>query len=153
MLLPTDLRLYLDCLKDKRLIIYVGALPCTALKVNKITTLHSQIIYEMQTKIVKYLESTEKQKKKKYKRSCRKPTMLHIFFVFIFSLSWKFWPQLACEYASFAFLVSVFDLTLKKGKIKSSSCGFRTDILFLRKVFGSWPELHYMHFMYEGQIS
>ena len=35
--------------------------------------------------------------------------------VFIFSLSWKFWPQLACEYALFAFLVSVFDLTLMKG--------------------------------------
>ena len=55
-LLPTDLRLYLDCLKDKRLVIYVGAVPCAALKVNKITTLHSQIIYEMQTKIVKYLD-------------------------------------------------------------------------------------------------
>ena len=37
-LLPTDLRLYLDCLKDKRLVIYVGAVPCTALKVNKITS-------------------------------------------------------------------------------------------------------------------
>ena len=49
-------------------------------------------------------------------------------FVFIFSLSWKFWPQLAREYASFAFLVSVFDLTLKKGKMKSSSYGFRSDI-------------------------
>ena len=36
-LLLTDLRLYLDCLKDKRLVIYVGAVPCTALKVNKIT--------------------------------------------------------------------------------------------------------------------
>ena len=36
-LLPTDLRLYPECLKDKRLIIYVGAVPCTALKVNKIT--------------------------------------------------------------------------------------------------------------------
>ena len=36
-LLPTDLRLYLDCLKDKRLIIYVGAIPSTALKVNEIT--------------------------------------------------------------------------------------------------------------------
>ena len=44
-------------------------------------------------------------------------------FVFIFSLTWKFWPQLAREYASFAFLVSVFDLTLKKGKIKSPSYG------------------------------
>ena len=38
MLLPTDLRLYQDCLKDKRLVIYEGAIPCTALKVlNKIT--------------------------------------------------------------------------------------------------------------------
>ena len=36
-LLPTYLRLYLDCLKDKRLVIYVCAGPCTALKVNKIT--------------------------------------------------------------------------------------------------------------------
>ena len=36
-LLLTDLRLYLDCLKDERLVIYVGAVPCTALKVNKIT--------------------------------------------------------------------------------------------------------------------
>ena len=36
-LLPTDLRLYPECLKDKRLVIYVGAVPCTALKVNKIT--------------------------------------------------------------------------------------------------------------------
>ena len=35
--LPTDLRLYLDCLKDKRLVIHVGAVPCTALKVNKIS--------------------------------------------------------------------------------------------------------------------
>ena len=34
-LLPTELRLHLDCLKDKRLVIYVGAIPCTALKVNK----------------------------------------------------------------------------------------------------------------------
>ena len=54
--------------------------------------------------------------------------MLYIYIVFIFSLSWKFWPQLACEYSSFAFLVSVFDLTLKKRKIKSSSYGFRTDL-------------------------
>ena len=36
-LLLTDLRLHLDCLKDERLVIYVGAVPCTALKVNKIT--------------------------------------------------------------------------------------------------------------------
>ena len=36
-LLPTDLTLYLDCLRDKRLAIYEGAIPCTALKVNKIT--------------------------------------------------------------------------------------------------------------------
>ena len=36
-LLPTDLTLYLDCLRDKRLLIYDGAIPCTALKVNKIT--------------------------------------------------------------------------------------------------------------------
>ena len=36
-LLPTDLRLYLECLKDKRLVTYVGAVPCTALKVNIIT--------------------------------------------------------------------------------------------------------------------
>ena len=36
-LLPTDLSFYLECLKDKRLLIYVGAIPCTALKVNKIT--------------------------------------------------------------------------------------------------------------------
>ena len=36
-LLGGDLRLYLDCLKDKRLVIYLGAIPCTALKVNKIT--------------------------------------------------------------------------------------------------------------------
>ena len=51
-----------------------------------------------------------------------------IYFVFIFSLSWKFWPYLVCEYASFAFFVSVFDLTLKKREIESSSYGFRTDI-------------------------
>ena len=36
-LLPTDLRLYLDCLKAIRLVICVDAVPCTALKVNKIT--------------------------------------------------------------------------------------------------------------------
>ena len=36
-LLLTDLRLYLDCLKDKILVIYVGAVPGTALKVNEIT--------------------------------------------------------------------------------------------------------------------
>ena len=33
-LLPTDLRLYQDYLKAKRLVIYVGAIPCTALKVS-----------------------------------------------------------------------------------------------------------------------
>ena len=70
------------------------------------------------------------------------------YFVFlIYSLSWKFWPRLACEYASFAVLVSVFDLTLNKGQIKSSSCGFRADIALFRKVFGSWSEFHYITFI------
>ena len=36
-LLPTDLTLYLDGLRDKRLAIYEGAIPCTALKLNKVT--------------------------------------------------------------------------------------------------------------------
>ena len=36
-LLLTDLTLYLDCLRDKRLLTYGDAMPCTALKVNKIT--------------------------------------------------------------------------------------------------------------------
>ena len=34
MLLPTNLTLYLDCLRDKSLLIYDGAMPCAALKVN-----------------------------------------------------------------------------------------------------------------------
>ena len=36
--------------------------------------------------------------------------LLHFsfFFVFTFLLSWNFWPQLGCEYVSFAFLVYVW---------------------------------------------
>ena len=48
------------------------------------------------------------------------------FYVFIVPLSCKFWPQLACEYASLAVLV--YDLTLMKGKINSSCYGLLTDI-------------------------
>ena len=36
-LLLRDLTLYLDCLRDKRLLTNDGAMPCTAFKVNKIT--------------------------------------------------------------------------------------------------------------------
>ena len=32
-LLPTDLTLYPDCLRDKRLVTYDSTIPCTALKV------------------------------------------------------------------------------------------------------------------------
>ena len=48
------------------------------------------------------------------------------FFVFIVSLSWKFWPHLACEYRSLAVLV--YDLTLMKGRMKSFSNGLLTNI-------------------------
>ena len=48
------------------------------------------------------------------------------FFVFIVFLSWKFWPQLACEYASLAVLV--YDIILMKGRIKSSIYGLLTDV-------------------------
>ena len=53
------------------------------------------------------------------------------FFDFIFSLSWKFWPQLDCEYAQLdceLLYLSMCDLALMKGKTKSSSYGLLTDI-------------------------
>ena len=60
---------------------------------------------ETQNNLAQLLEA----KKKENKKSRLKPTMSAVFFVyvFIFSLSWKCWPQPACENASFAFLAYV----------------------------------------------
>ena len=62
-----------------------------------------------------------KKKKHMYKRICLKPTVLSSLFslLFLSSLSWKFWPQLDREYASFASLFFLmYDLILMQGKIK-----------------------------------
>ena len=61
------------------------------------------------------------------------------FFVAIFSLSWKIWPQLGCKYASFAFLVYV-DLNLIKGNLKILQLWAPDRARIIGKVFGSWIE-------------
>ena len=44
------------------------------------------------------------------------------------------------------------DLTLKKGRIKSSSYGLPIDMILLLRVWFR-PELHNMHYIQEGQMS
>ena len=61
-------------------------------------------------------------------------------------------PQLACEYASFAVLVYV-RLNFNKRDAKILLLRASDSHRIIGRVFGSWPELHYMHYMHERQIS
>ena len=81
-------------------------------KKEELNTIHSQFTHKLQ-KIKRfdlaYLNWKEI-KKGTYRRSSLKLTILLFFFsvfCFIFSLPWKFWPQLDRKYASFASLVYV----------------------------------------------
>ena len=83
-------------------------------KREELNTIHSQFTYKLQ-KIKRfdlaYLNWKEIKKKGTYRKSSLKLTILLLLFFsvfcFIFSLPWKFWPQLDRKYASFASLVYV----------------------------------------------
>ena len=53
------------------------------------------------------LEGKEKETQEKLSKLNQQCHHFSFFFVFVFSLSGKFWPQLVCEYGSFAFLAYV----------------------------------------------
>ena len=61
---------------------------------------HSQIIYEMQRNIVKVLAQLKSKEEETQEKLSKTNCSNYVLFI-LFSLSWKFWPQLAREYASF----------------------------------------------------
>ena len=114
-------------------------------KKEELNTKHCQFTHKLQ-KIKRfdlaYLNWKEI-KKETYRRSSLNLTILLFFsssvFCFIFSLPWKFWPQLDRKYASFASLVYVWPFFLSNGR-------------WNRLVMSSWPELYYIHYVHEMQI-
>ena len=72
------------------------------------------------------------------------------FFVFNSSLSGKFLPQSDREYAPFAFLVYEW-LNLNKRKSENLELWAPNWACIIRRVFGSWPEMHCTLYM-PGQI-
>ena len=96
----------------------------------------------------------EQEEKGTHGRSFLKLTISSFFsfLCFYFTASCNFWPQLVCEYASFAFLVYAW-LNFNKRDDEFLLLRDPDWLRIIGGVFGSWPELHYMHYMKEMQIS